>query len=182
MLGLLFYNLYRCSRRNLTQFNGKADLEFGRGKTQNNEGCRRHTFLCISPARRKYEGPGGFGEEARPPSVQEFFSSLSFPPRKSQQRSVRGTHAFPLLAAVPRQSRTLCNISRQALYHGIGLGFTTAPTITVPRCLAQNQYTGPIIKIKEYCNGVAHPVTKETITHYRKLIKDPCSILSTHIS
>ena len=82
-------------------------------------------------------------------------------------------------ATPPRRStriitnRTPCNISRQALYHVIGLGFTNAPHITVPRCLAQNQYTGPVIKIEEYCNGVVHPVTKETITHYRKLIKDP---------
>ncbi len=62
---------------------------------------------------------------------------------------------------------------RQALYHVIGLGFTNAPTITVPRCLSQKQYTGPIIEIEEYCNGVVHPIRKETITHYRKLIKDP---------
>jgi hypothetical protein len=33
------------------------------------------------------------------------------------------------------------------------------------------QYTGPLIDIKEYCYGVVHPVTKETITHNRKLIK-----------
>jgi hypothetical protein len=30
-----------------------------------------------------------------------------------------------------------------------------------------------MIDIEEYCYGVVHPVTKETITHYRKLIKDP---------
>jgi hypothetical protein len=59
------------------------------------------------------------------------------------------------------------------LYHVIGLGFTNAPNITVPRCLAQNQYTQTVIKIEEYCNGVVHHVMKETITHYRKLIKDP---------
>ncbi len=33
--------------------------------------------------------------------------------------------------------------------------------------------TGPLIDIEEYCYGIVHPVTKETITHYRKLIKDP---------
>jgi hypothetical protein len=33
--------------------------------------------------------------------------------------------------------------------------------------------TGPVIEIEEYCNGVVQPITKETITHYRKLIKDP---------
>jgi hypothetical protein len=34
------------------QFNGKADPEIGRGKTQINEDCRWN-FLCLSPARRK---------------------------------------------------------------------------------------------------------------------------------
>ncbi len=72
-------------------------------------------------------------------------------------------------------NRTPCNISRQALYHVIGLGFTNAPAYTVPDLLAQHhkQYMGPLIDIEEYCYGVVHPVTKETITHYRKLIKDP---------
>jgi len=61
------------------------------------------------------------------------------------------------------------------LYHIIGLGFTNAPAYTVPNSLAQHhkQYTGPLIDIEEYCyDGVVHPVTKETIMHYRKLIKD----------
>jgi hypothetical protein len=72
-------------------------------------------------------------------------------------------------------SRTPCSISRQALYHIIGLGFTNAPANTVPTSLAQHhkQYTDPLIDIEEYCYGVVHPVTKETITHYRKLVKDP---------
>jgi hypothetical protein len=39
-------------------------------------------------------------------------------------------------------SQTPCNISRQALYHVIGFGFTNTPTITVPCCLSQKQYTG----------------------------------------
>ena len=74
-------------------------------------------------------------------------------------------------------NHTPCNISRQALYHIISIGFTNAPAYTVPNLLAQHhkQYTGPLIDIKEYCYGVVHPVTKETITHYRKLIKDPSS-------
>jgi hypothetical protein len=61
------------------------------------------------------------------------------------------------------------------LYHVIGLGFTNAPANTVLTLLAEyhKQYTGPLIDIEEYSYGVVHPVTKETITHYRKLIKDP---------
>ena len=63
-------------------------------------------------------------------------------------------------------NRTPCNISRQALYHIIGLGFTNAPAYTVPNLLAKHhkQYTGPLIDIEEYCYGVVHPVTKETNT------------------
>ncbi len=70
-------------------------------------------------------------------------------------------------------SQIQCNISHQALHNIIGLGFTNAPAVTVPRCLSQNQYTGLMIELEEYCNGMIHPVTKETWTHYRKLIKDP---------
>ncbi len=70
-------------------------------------------------------------------------------------------------------NRKLCNISCQALYHIINLGFTNALATSIPCKLTHNQSTGPVIEIKEYCNGVVHPVTKETITHYRKLIKDP---------
>jgi hypothetical protein len=61
------------------------------------------------------------------------------------------------------------------LYHIISLGFTNAPAYTVPNSLAQHhkQYMGPLIDIEENCYGVVHLVTKETITHDRKLIKDP---------
>jgi hypothetical protein len=59
----------------------------------------------------------------------------------------------------------------QALYHIINLGFASAPVISIPQKLTHNQYTGHVIEIEEYCNGVVHPVNKETITHYRKLIK-----------
>jgi hypothetical protein len=66
-----------------------------------------------------------------------------------------------------------CNTSCQALYHIINLGFTNAPATSIPCKLIHDQYTGPVVEIKEYCNGVVHPITKETNTHYRKLIKDP---------
>jgi hypothetical protein len=69
-------------------------------------------------------------------------------------------------------NRMPCNISQQALYHIINLAFAHAPASSIPRKLIHNQYTGPVVEIQEYCNGVVHPVTKETITHYRKLIKD----------
>jgi hypothetical protein len=82
-------------------------------------------------------------------------------------------------SSLPRRStqlisnRTPCNISYQALYPIINFEFTNAPAISIPCKLTHNQYTGPVIEIEEYCNGVVHSVNKETITHYRKLIKDP---------
>jgi hypothetical protein len=71
-------------------------------------------------------------------------------------------------------NRTPCNISHQTLYHTINLGFAHAPATSIPCKLIHNQYTGPVVEIKEYCNGVVHPITKETITHYYywKLMKE----------
>ena len=86
------------------QFDGKADSEFGGGKTQNNEGFSDTHFLCFSSAPAKPDSEE-FGEEARPRRISREFFSLSFPAKKRQQRSVKGTHAFPLLASVPRQRK-----------------------------------------------------------------------------
>jgi hypothetical protein len=116
-------------------------------------------------------------------------------PAKTPSGTKQPTHSLPIVepdderdemptmrpSAPPRCSTRLitnctpCNISCQTLYHIIGLGFTNAPANTIPQSLSINhkQYTGPLIDIEEYCYGVVHPVTKETITHYRKLIKDP---------
>jgi hypothetical protein len=71
-------------------------------------------------------------------------------------------------------NRTPCNISKQALYHIIGVGLTNMPLYTIPHSLAKhaNKYA-PVIDIDKYCYGVVHPVTKETIMQYRKLMKEP---------
>jgi hypothetical protein len=71
-------------------------------------------------------------------------------------------------------SCTPCQISRQALFHLVNIGLNKAPSNTIPQTLQRHhkQYTGPISEIEHYCNGVVHLVTKETITHYSKLIKD----------
>jgi hypothetical protein len=46
-------------------------------------------------------------------------------------------------------------------------------TLEAKKATAESQWTGPIIDIEEYCCGVVHPVTKQTITHYCKLMNDP---------
>jgi hypothetical protein len=71
-------------------------------------------------------------------------------------------------SSLPRRSthlisnRTPCNILCQGLVHIINLGLANAPAISIPQKLTHNQYTGRTIEIKEYCNGVVYPVTKET--------------------
>jgi hypothetical protein len=116
-------------------------------------------------------------------------------PSKTPAGTEQPTHSLPIVepdderdemptmrpSPLPRRSTQLitnctpCSILCQAFYHIIGLGFTNAPANKIPQSLSKyhKQYTGPLIDIKEYCYSIVHPVTKETITHYRKLIKDP---------
>ncbi len=69
---------------------------------------------------------------------------------------------------------TPCNSSRQGLYHIIGVEFTNVPLNTIPCSLAKhaNKYA-PVIDIEEYCCSIVHPITKEMITQYRRLMKEP---------
>jgi hypothetical protein len=46
-------------------------------------------------------------------------------------------------------------------------------TLETIKTATQSQWTGPIIDIKEYCFGVVHPMTKQTITQYCKSMNDP---------
>ena len=65
-------------------------------------------------------------------------------------------------------------ISQEALYHVCGQGYFEAPSITVPRVLEEEKLSiAPAVDLQEFCAGVVHPVTNETITKYQKLIDDP---------
>ncbi len=65
------------------------------------------------------------------------------------------------------------NIAVQALYHVINLAFNAPPTYTIPRNLVDSSdQFWHTINIEEVCNGVVHPITKETITKYNKLMND----------
>jgi hypothetical protein len=46
-------------------------------------------------------------------------------------------------------------------------------TLEAFKVATQLQWTGPIIDIKEHCFGVVYPITKQTITQYKKLQHDP---------
>ena len=77
----------------------------------------------------------------------------------------------PRLTAPPRRSTRLLhprhpgNISIQAINHVMQL--------VAHKLTNHNQYPGPLIDIEDHCFGVVHPVTKETITQYKKLQHDP---------
>jgi hypothetical protein len=57
------------------------------------------------------------------------------------------------------------NISIQVMRHVM--------TLKADKVATNSQWTGPIIDIEEHCFGVVHPVTKQTITQYKKLQHDP---------
>ena len=61
-----------------------------------------------------------------------------------------------------------------ALYHVINLAFNNPPGYTIPKNLivATDRFQHNI-NIEEVCTGVVHPITKETITKYTKLMDDP---------
>jgi hypothetical protein len=62
----------------------------------------------------------------------------------------------------------------QALYHVINLALNSPPMHTIPQALSRSpDCILNSINIKEVCNGVVHPVTKETITKYTKLMNNP---------
>jgi hypothetical protein len=71
-------------------------------------------------------------------------------------------------------SRGPASIAAHALYHVINLGFNNPPNYTIPTKLnnSSNRFQHNI-NIEEVCNGVIHPITKESITKYMKLMDDP---------
>ena len=65
-------------------------------------------------------------------------------------------------------------ILRHALYHVINLAFNAPPAYTILRALLKSpDCFCHVIDIEEVCNGIAYPITKETITKYPKLMNDP---------
>jgi hypothetical protein len=79
----------------------------------------------------------------------------------------------PTLPAIWFHSpRGPANISCQALYHVINLAFNAPPVYAIPRAFYKSYTVHHIFNVKEVCNGAIHPVTKETITKYTKLINN----------
>jgi hypothetical protein len=66
------------------------------------------------------------------------------------------------------------SIATHALYHVINLLFNNLLSYTIPTKLnnPSNRFQRSI-NIEDVCIGVVHPITKETITKYMKLMDDP---------
>eukprot|EP00804_Cyclotella_cryptica_P000090 CCRYP_013749-RA/>CCRYP_013749-RA protein AED:0.16 eAED:0.11 QI:0/0/0/1/0/0/3/0/1031 len=68
---------------------------------------------------------------------------------------------------------TPCNISHQALYHIAHTSNPHASTRSHQQNSATNMLSSRWTHNSNVCNGVVHPITKETITKYEKLANDP---------
>lgn len=73
-----------------------------------------------------------------------------------------------------RTSRTPINISQNALYHVLGNAIATQPLCMIPQKFYQYEEHITTDNITEHSaySGVVHPVTKEMITSYKKLMTD----------
>jgi len=97
------------------------------------------------PARKPNKPPACTKKQSYSlPIVEPDDDGDEMPTTRSSTRPRRSTRLIT--------NRPPCNISRQALYHGVGLDFTNALAYTVPNLLAQHhkQYMGPLIDIEEY--------------------------------
>ena len=93
-----------------------------------------------------------------PPNDDKHFTAIRLPDQ-----------AIRLLS--PREP---ASIAVHALYHVINLAFNNPPSYTIPRTLnnSSNRFWHNT-NIDKVCNSVIHPITKETITKYTKLVDDP---------
>ena len=104
-LGIFYFSISNSSPRDAIRCNsmGRQIRSSAEAKLRIMRAPQTH-ISCFSSAPAKPDSEE-FGEEARPRRISREFFSLSFPAKKRQQRSVKGTHAFPLLASVPRQRK-----------------------------------------------------------------------------
>ena len=89
------------------QFDGNADLEFGGGKTQNNEGSAdTHSFAFLRLLRNQTLK----NSERRPDRVEFRENSFLFlfPPRKGA-KSVEGNSRFPASYLSPQATKEVRN-------------------------------------------------------------------------
>jgi hypothetical protein len=104
-------------------------------------------------------------------SIKQLPNPTYIPPNDDEYNGIAQAprHSIRLLSP-PRTA----NIAIHALYHVSNLASNNPPSYTVPHNLirAHDRFQHNI-NIEEVCNGVVHPITKETITEYTKLMDNP---------
>eukprot|EP00804_Cyclotella_cryptica_P014612 CCRYP_012661-RA/>CCRYP_012661-RA protein AED:0.22 eAED:0.22 QI:0/0/0/1/0/0.33/3/0/717 len=96
-------------------------------------------------------------------------------PNYITQHDTNNITSKPPSGFLAHSTHTPCNIQSHALYHVISTHLNTAHTnvFTPTKHSTEHQSFVFDAKLEHMCNGVVHPVTKETITKYEKLANDP---------
>ena len=90
----------------------------------------------------------------------------------------RGPHSVPYHAttSTPISTRAQQRIVTQQAINVLTIKEqATSERIFSPRCLEQHLPTTGPTNLKHYANPMVHPVTGETITSYKKTMKDPAT-------
>ena len=78
------------------------------------------------------------------------------------------------IGVLPNHKNHVAPSACKTLYAALANAFSGATRNHVPTPLEKEGLTYDAhVDLQEYCNGVVHPVTKETITNYKKLANDP---------
>ena len=112
------------------------------------------------------------------------------PPIQQLRRSKRLEEVEQPMYMYYQRPPNVANIRQEALYHVMGKVLFDSSEASIPDHLINNKMNispaidlealqqsnlnvGSEVDLDELCNGVVHPITKETITKYQKLIEDP---------
>jgi hypothetical protein len=96
-------------------------------------------------------------------------------PNYITQDDINSVTIKPPSGFIAQSTHTPCNIKAHALYHVVSKHLNTTHTgaYTPTKHSTDHPSFAFDAQLEHTCNGVVHPVTKETITKYEKLANDP---------
>eukprot|EP00804_Cyclotella_cryptica_P018372 CCRYP_015481-RA/>CCRYP_015481-RA protein AED:0.17 eAED:0.17 QI:0/0/0/1/1/1/2/0/862 len=96
-------------------------------------------------------------------------------PNYITQDDINAVTIKPPSGFIAQSTHTPCNIKAHALYHVVSnlLNTTSTTAYTPTKHSTDTQSFTFDAQLEHTCNGVVHPVTKETITKYETLANDP---------
>eukprot|EP00804_Cyclotella_cryptica_P014175 CCRYP_005592-RA/>CCRYP_005592-RA protein AED:0.28 eAED:0.24 QI:0/0/0/1/0/0/2/0/659 len=96
-------------------------------------------------------------------------------PNYITQDDINAVTIKPPTGFIAQSTHTPCNIKAHALYHVVSnlLNTTSTTAYTPTKHSTDTQSFTFDAQLEHTCNGVVHPVTKETTTKYEKLANDP---------